>query len=154
MKRYLLIIFLIAGGAATTFSQNIEKIDGYYYKKGMLYSGAHTEYSSNGRKSMELNILNGLEHGKMELYYENGALKEHREYNEGKKTGIWTTWDEDGTKVAEASYINDVKHGAWYVWSGEGVMLYEMHYTEGAKTGTWKQWNERGELISERTFTK
>jgi antitoxin component YwqK of YwqJK toxin-antitoxin module len=151
MKKVLVSIIIILF-SITAFTQEFKYENGLYYKKGMLYTGTHTEYHGNGKLSIELNVRNGLEHGNVDFYFETGAKKEHREFNDGKKTGIWVIWDENGAKVAEASYKDDLKDGDWYVWNNQGIMLYEMHYTIGKKTGMWRQWDETGKLIMEREY--
>lgn len=143
---FLLLINIVV------FAQNLEIRDGLYYKKGMLYTGTHIEYFENGNKSLVLNIRDGLEHGSLEYFYPSGIQKEYREYNDGKKTGIWITWNEAGVKIAEAGYKDDIKDGAWYVWDNKGTMLYEMHYTLGKKSATWRQWDENGKLTMEKVF--
>jgi antitoxin component YwqK of YwqJK toxin-antitoxin module len=149
-KITLLIIALIT--VTSLQAQDLEKTNGLYYKKGMLYSGLHTEYYPTGQILMELNVLNGQEHGAAQFYHENGKLKEYREYNQGKKTGTWVTYDDDGNKIAEAGYVDGIKHGPWFIWNSDGKLLYEMNYTAGRKTGTWKQWDDAGTLIMEKTF--
>jgi hypothetical protein len=151
MKKSLLLLFIFFI-AAGSFGQKLEVVDGRYYKRGMLYSGTHIEHYSNGKDSMLMNILNGCENGPMELYFPSGARMEHREYNNGKKTGIWLTWDEKGTKIGEASYLDGIKNGTWYIWNSQGILLYEMHYLDGTKTGIWKQWDDKGKLLMERAY--
>lgn len=152
MKQIIILIFSLSF-AVSAFAQNLEKTNGLYYKQGMLYSGLHTEYFPSGTVSMKFNVLNGQPHGVTEIFYESGQQKEHREYNQGMKTGTWITWDENGVKIAEAGYADDVKEGPWYVWNSKGVMLYEMHYTAGVKSSVWRQWNDEGTLIMEKEFT-
>jgi len=151
MKNTLVsILFLVIGFSA--FSQTLEYENGLYYKKGMLYTGTHTEYHSNGKLSIELNVRNGREHGQVNFYFPSGIKKEHREFSDGKKNGTWITWNETGVKIAEAGYQDDIKHGEWFVWDNKGLLLYEMHYTLGKKSGTWRQWDETGKLTMERVF--
>jgi len=152
MKNNLIITLCFLCLSFQAFSQELEMKEGRYFKKGMLYSGTHTEYFENGLVSLELNIRNGLEHGALDYYFSNGVQKEHREYRDGKKHGTWITWNEQGIRMAEASYYQDVKDGTWFVWNPQGVLLYEMHYQNGLKTGTWRQWNEEGILVMERNY--
>ena len=151
MKRLFLLTTILLLGVST-FAQNLEYKDGRYYKKGMLYTGMHTEHHENGAVSVELNISNGLEHGSVQYYYPTGIKKEYREYNEGKKNGLWITWNEEGVKIAEASYKSDIKDGPWNIWNSSGVKLYEMNYSNGAKSGIWRQWDENGTLVMERNY--
>lgn len=151
MKKVLISIFLIVFGVSA-FAQGLNYVNGLYFKKDMLYTGTHIEYFENGKISLELNVRNGLEHGNVDFYFPSGIKKEHREFNDGKKTGIWITWDEDNVKIAEAGYQDDIKDGNWNVWDNNGVILYEMHYTMGKKSGIWRQWDETGRQVMERVF--
>jgi antitoxin component YwqK of YwqJK toxin-antitoxin module len=153
MKKVLISVILMVFGVSA-FAQELKYENGLYFKKDMLYTGTHIEYFEDGKISLELNVKNGFEHGNVDYYYTSGSKKEHREYYEGKKTGIWITWNEDNVKLAEAGYKDDVKDGNWFVWDNKGMLLYEMHYVMGKKTGTWRQWDESGKLIMERDFGK
>ncbi len=149
-KIFLTGAFLIISLAL--FSQNLEYKDGHYYKKGMLYTGVHTEYYENGKPKIERHIVNGVEDGEVVVYFKNGRKQELRAYKEGQKDGTWITWNADGVKTAIANYQNNKKDGDWYVWNDEGVLLYEMHYKKGEKTGEWRMYNANGELVNKRKY--
>jgi hypothetical protein len=110
MKKQLIIILFILS-ASVAFSQEIENIGGKYYKKGMLYSGVHTEYYTNHTPKTILNISNGVLEGTVTTFFPNGTKQELRSFKNGNKDGVWITWNETGRKTAQAEYKNNLKHG-------------------------------------------
>ncbi len=151
MNKMLLFFCLILAGFMAK-AQKPELVNGLYYKNSMLYTGTYEEHHPNGRLLIVQQIRNGQEHGNVDLYYAGGTPQEHREFNNGMKTGVWLKWNEAGILVAEAGYQNNLKHGTWIIRNDKGVKLYEMHYTEGRKSGIWQQWNELGEPVMERNY--
>ena len=69
MKKSLLIISLLFL-SLLSFSQDIVNIDGKYFKKGMLYSGTHTEYFENNNPKTVLTISNGVLDGNVTTFFE------------------------------------------------------------------------------------
>ncbi len=128
MKKIFLIVSFVFI-SLSSFSQDIVNINGKYFKKGMLYSGIHTEFYENNKPKTVLTISNGLLDGTVTTFFENGMKQEIRSYKNGMKDG-----------------------GDWYIWTIDGKPLYELHYKMGIKTGTWRVYDESGKLVSERTF--
>ena len=139
MNKMLLFFCLILAGFMAK-AQKPELVNGLYYKNSMLYTGTYEEHHT----PVFMPLLNSRCSG--------GTPQEHREFNNGMKTGVWLKWNEAGILVAEAGYQNNLKHGTWIIRNDKGVKLYEMHYTEGRKSGIWQQWNELGEPVMERNY--
>ena len=55
---------------------------------------------------MEENYKNGLKHGKLTWYYENGQIEREGFYIKGKRVGVFFEYNEDGT-VKRARTYND-----------------------------------------------
>lgn len=95
MRSIILLIF----AAILPFwvsSQELTRMDGKFYKNGMLYTGTHIEYYDNGHRKSEQSFKNGLYDGKSVFYFENGQVKEERHYQEGRKHGCWLTFNLQG----------------------------------------------------------
>ena len=155
IERWQVIVLILAVAllsANFSHAQELEDVDGFYYKKGMLYTGTHTEYYENGNVKIEMNIKNGLKDGTVTTYFEDGSTKEKSSYKEGLKHGEWVDWNASGTKIALAYFLNDKKDGDWFVWNDKGFLLYEMHYKKGKKVGEWKMYDDDGKLKDVRKY--
>ena len=78
MRRAGIIITFLCVLVLQSFSQDIKLIDGYYYKKDMLYTGKHIESYENGKPKLVMYIHNGLKDGLVISYYENGIQAEQK----------------------------------------------------------------------------
>lgn len=153
-KKYLLIAVVFAFSVSLVYAQEQEwqYRDGHLFKNGMLFTGIYTEQYENGAPKIIHNIKDGMEHGKVTVYHQNGKISEERKYNMGAKDSIWISWNEEGVKIAEAGWKNGLKHGFWYVWDDKGVKRYEMYYRKGKKDGSWYMWDENGTLVNKRNY--
>jgi len=69
-------------------------------------------YWPNGQLKRSVAFLNGLRHGKDEIWNEEGLLVDTAEFKEGKPVGIHRRFGDDGTKIEEVEYFAD---GTFYV---------------------------------------
>ncbi len=152
MKRVIFLITLFTTIVVQGFSQELEYIDGHFYKKGMLYTGEHIEYFENGNPKFMRNIKNGLLHKQMLVFDEDSIKLEQHSYKEGVKDGTWINWDKNGVKIAVANYKDGKKNGEWFIWDSQANLLYDMHYKNGKKSGVWKKYDSSGTLISKRRY--
>ena len=73
-----------------------------------------------------------VEHGRYELFYDNGQLMTVVNYQHGKKSGTTTTYYEwIKTKNHESEYLDGRQHGRSRWWSPEGKLLYESKWRDG-----------------------
>lgn len=151
MKK-IIVFSIILFFSMVTLAQDIEIINGKYYKAEMLYTGVHKEYYETGELLSTIHIVNGDIDGEQEIFFQSGKKKELRSYDEGLKDGTWIKWNEDGIKIAEANYRIDLKHGEWKIWDDNGVLRYEMYYRKGKKTGTWIMYDENGEETGRKKY--
>ena len=152
MKRILLItgiciLFLNAANA-----QEINEVDGIYYKNGQLYTGEYISRYDNGMVKMTAKISEGKKEGIVQVFFENGQLNEIRSYKNNQMDGTWEMYNIYKVKVSVANYKNGLKHGEWIIYDDKGTLLYEMEYTDGLKSGTWKKFDNAGKLVSERKY--
>jgi antitoxin component YwqK of YwqJK toxin-antitoxin module len=152
MKKLLVLLGFFALIITATKAQNIEEIDGIFYKNSEIFTGTYINFYTENQIKSEVKIRKGEKHGKTNIYFENGNLNEIRSYKHNAMHGKWTMFNEHGIKVSIARYKNGNKHGKWTIWNDYGNLLYELEYANGKKAGVWKKYDEQGKLISERKY--
>ena len=151
MKKLLFLSLLLFNIVA--YGQIIEDENGMFFdSEKNPFSGNYTEYFKDGNVRIELQIKNGLKHGKVFIYNTIGDTLEIHSFYKGMKHGTWETRIPPAQKIGIANYKNDLKNGIWIIWDENGVKRYEMHYLAGKKSGTWYMWSEDGKLISKKNF--
>lgn len=152
MKKIILItgIFILFLNAAR--AQEINEVDGIYYKNGQLYTGEFTSRYDNGMVKMTAKISEGKKEGIVQIFFENGQLNEIRSYKNNLMDGTWEIYNIYKVKVSVANYKDGLKHGQWLIFDDKGTLLYDMEYSAGQKSGTWKKYDETGKLTSERKY--
>ncbi len=153
MKRLINILAIIVIGATTSWGQIIEGDDGMYYASNYEpYNGEYTEQYENGSTRIEMNLVEGVKEGFVNLYFDNGNLNEIRSYKNGMMDGKWETYNIANVKIAEANYKNNKKHGQWLIWDDNGTLRCEMYYDKDKKIGNWSRWDENGKLIETKEY--
>jgi len=152
MKKIILItgICILFLNAAT--AQEINEVDGIYYKNSQLYTGEFTSRYDNGMVKMTAKISEGKKEGIVQIFFENGQLNEIRSYKNNLMDGTWEIYNIYKVKVSVANYKDGLKHGQWLIFDDKGTLLYDMEYSAGQKSGTWKKYDETGKLTSERKY--
>lgn len=149
-----LVIAVLAVTSNALAQQKVTEKTVYYDQDDNLYTGNYIERYPNGKKRIEISILNGLPNGKTILYFENGKINEVRMFKRGLKDGVWETFNIEEVKTAEAGYRNDKKEGKWLIWDEKGVLRFEMHYRDNERIGVWKTWDAQGNLIQSKDYSK
>ena len=109
-------------------------VDGKYFNpSGEPFTGSATIESNEGDVTsvQEIEVVNGLLHGTVRYFNQEGTLTEVGNYSLGLKNGQWLQWT---------------------VWDEAGVKRYHMVYSQGKKVDTWKMWDEHANLVSERIY--
>lgn len=105
-------------------------IENYLYEKGKISSITTTLnfkdirnrfYYPNGEINFEVNLLDGVYHGKFISYHPNGVIRSKVNYKNGKQHGDWSTFYESGNlkslmtyndgKVVDKSLVNYYESG-------------------------------------------
>ena len=62
-----------------------------------------------GRLKLVKHYKNGVVHGKIIYYWDNGEIRLTGQYENMIRTGIWKTYDTDGSLIVEENYNTDGK---------------------------------------------
>jgi antitoxin component YwqK of YwqJK toxin-antitoxin module len=152
MKKIILITGICILFLNAAKAQEIQEIEGVYFKDGQLYTGEFTSRYENGMVKMTAKIVAGKKEGIVQIFFENGQLNEIRSYKNNLMDGTWEMYNIYKIKVSVANYKDGLKHGKWMIYDDKGTLLYDMEYNNGEKTGTWKKFDETGKLVSERKY--
>ena len=63
-----------------------------------------------GRVKVLKHYKNGLVHGKIIYYWDNGQIRLIGQYNDMKRAGIWKTYDSNGKIILEENYNNPTQN--------------------------------------------
>jgi len=134
------------------------------YNLGMK-NGKWTSLDSSLTEEIESNWYNGIQkgfvsHNKIERkkddtiktivngekteWYSNGKIKSQKQYNNGKKHGIWNYWYSNGNKRLMSSYFNNKKDGNWVYYYSDGDVRESIVYSKDRKSGKKNIWYLNG----------
>jgi antitoxin component YwqK of YwqJK toxin-antitoxin module len=156
----------------------LRKLRADNFKDGKMH-GLSTEWYENGQKSLERNLIYGMEQGSWIRWYKDGTQALIATYKDGKQVGLSRAWYENGRRKSEISY-KDGKVVTIVVWKpngekcpvtnvkgGNGVeaeytengikpnrFSYSYKYKNGKKS--WRNscviWHENGQMRREVSF--
>ncbi len=88
----------------------------------------------------------GMLHGERRYYWENGAPKERRYFNQGEKEGDYEAWWSNGQKQLHYFFKDGEYQGELKEWNPEGFLTRIMNYDNGHESGVQKWWYDSGEI--------
>jgi len=102
-----------------------------YYSNGQLYR--HEYYKDN--------ISIGNEEGECKWWLEDGQLRLHGWYKDGKRHGEWKEWYSNGQIELHCFYNEGYLSGLYKAWQKTGQLIDELNYRNGLRQGYAKCWN-------------
>ncbi|CAL2083337.1 toxin-antitoxin system YwqK family antitoxin [Tenacibaculum sp. 190524A05c] len=96
-------------------------------------------YFSDGKRVFsEENYDNGVLHGVVKNYYDNGNVTEETHYKEGKKHGTSKIYTENGVLIEDVNYENGKLNGEGKYFDIKGVIKEKGMYKDGERFGKWE----------------
>jgi hypothetical protein len=74
----------------------------------------------------------GKKDGSAQAWYENGAVKWQKSYDDGDKKGTWRLFYLDGKPWIVVNYVNDKLSGTVQVWDKSGGEPKEAQFKDGS----------------------
>ena len=105
------------------------------------FTGVWKIYREDGRVSEEMEVSNGIRHGRFVTWHEEGPKASEGYFNHGKPHGKLRLWYEDGLRRNQTSYKEGLEHGKSTNWDWHGNLLSVT-------------WHYRGRLVSKEEFEK
>ena len=80
-------------------------------QKNIKKNGYHRIISQKtGRIKLVKHYKNGLVHGKIVYYWDNGQIRLTGQYEKMRRIGTWKHYDHDGTLICEENYDQKTRH--------------------------------------------
>jgi uncharacterized protein len=109
-------------------------------------------YYSNGQKSREMEIVNGLFENKYTIYYPNGKILRDSGYKNDRNEGIEYKYYSDGKIKEESNYSYGELNGITKKYHENGQLKEVSEYLNNEKNGSSKYYNTLGKLIKEEKY--
>lgn len=95
------------------------------------------KFDANGTLVFQVEVLDGVPHGKYVDYYASGAIRETRTYSHGLLHGESFRYSEKGSIIAHAMYENNLKMGTWKIMSDFSPETIVLTYENGIRTNAY-----------------
>jgi antitoxin component YwqK of YwqJK toxin-antitoxin module len=96
-------------------------------------------YFADGKRVFsEENYVDGVLHGVVKNYYDNGNLTEETYYKDGKKHGTSKIYTESGILIEDVNYENGKLNGLAKYFDIKGVIKEKGMYADGERKGKWE----------------
>lgn len=102
-------------------------IESTHFVNGIKHGNLAGWYE-NGQKWFEFGYLDGKEHGKNKNWYKNGQLKSEYNCVNNQLCGEAKSWYENGQLKKKKNYVNSMLHGNFEKWNRYGDLLFEHWY--------------------------
>ena len=122
--------------------------------KTKLKEGLHeTFFTDNNGKCEESNYKSGVLRGEQIFYYENGQVRERRNFDEtGSFTGVFKSYFETGHLKSEGQYTNGAMDGKWKFFYKSGNIKEIIFYKNNVENGPFIEYHENGKIAAEGTY--
>jgi len=135
--------------------KSLKSVNGVVFQHNETFTGIiYTLYPDTQDTADITGYLNGREHGIWKKFYPNGKLQQQREFDQGKKTGVYVGWWENGNKKISYLFDNDEYNGLCKEWNAEGKLIKEMNYKNGYEDGPQKMFYDNGKVRSNYVIIK
>jgi antitoxin component YwqK of YwqJK toxin-antitoxin module len=91
------------------------------------------EYYTNGKVKYEIDLIDGIRHGEMISYYEDGSVKGRSNFKNGLLSGIARGYDSlTGHQLTEYNYVSNKRNGKFREFYLDGSIKLVGFFKEGA----------------------
>ena len=151
MKKNVLILIMFLLTLTSCGKERIEDMSKLELRDGKIYvigenkpyTGTFIKKFENGNLREERNYKNGLRHGEFKTYF-NGQLALIDTYKNGQKDGAHKSYYENGNLRTEATYRKGKNDGVSRMYYENGQLWRELKYKNGEKIAPTKWYDENG----------
>ncbi|MFC1661910.1 toxin-antitoxin system YwqK family antitoxin [Gemmatimonadota bacterium] len=143
MKRLLASVALVSVFSGCTepdpvdLNNLIREGDRFVQVPGEPYSGPVFRLHENRQVAMEGTLKDGVFHGPLSAFNEEGQLMVEMNYEEGVESGSYVEYWGNGQRKREAYLVNGEWDGPHRLFSAEGEITSEGRYANGERCGLW-----------------
>lgn len=98
--------------------------------KGKPFTGIGLDLYENGKTKFEIEMVEGLKHGKSKGFSEEGILTSESHYKDDKLNGRFKVFNKKGIIKREGSFIDDKKEGIHKEYNDVGVLVGSLTYKD------------------------
>jgi antitoxin component YwqK of YwqJK toxin-antitoxin module len=122
--------------------------------KTKLKEGLHeTFFTENGGKCEQSNYKSGILRGEQIFYFENGQVRERRNFDEnGSFTGVFKSYYDNGHLKSEGQYDNGAMDGKWKFFYKSGNIKEIIFYKNNVENGPFIEYHENGKIAADGTY--
>jgi len=120
------------------------------YKNGLI-DGENNYYYLNGKKSSQMNFVDGKETGVSKFYDIEGRLKTEYEIRNDSLNGYYLNYD-DGILSSFYSYENGKLNGAGYGYHKNGKISLDSYYKDDSPVGVFIYYDQDGIVYQKDTY--
>ena len=127
-----------------------ERMGGFWMYNDKKFTGTITSYSPNGNIKKTFSVYKGKKEFSEKAYFNNGKLKYHYKYLNGKKEGVAFMWHNDSLNhlLSETNYKNGKLHGTQKKWYATGQIFKIRNMKMGTEEGIQQAFRKNGALYS------
>ena len=134
----------------------IYQADGTYQVGNKVDGEQHGKwqlFDQEGILLEEMNFKNGLMHGLIRQFNDDGILTNEINFKNGESNGILKVYHLNGNIAEEGNLIADnKKDGLWKYYFEDGTLQHEGHFKNAVQEGKWKHYHPNGNLQFEGTY--
>jgi antitoxin component YwqK of YwqJK toxin-antitoxin module len=152
-RSYLIVLFVLglvgasrkeeATVAQSSSSNPNVRTEEHRNAQGVLISTEGFYIDKRGKKVL---------HGPKIVWFDNGRKSQEVQYVDGKMHGSQIEWNRFGDRILEGTWDQDQRVGTWTGWHLHGKKASECTYKKGLIVGSKRYWNNRGKLIREDRY--
>ncbi|MCC5907024.1 MAG: toxin-antitoxin system YwqK family antitoxin [Balneolaceae bacterium] len=113
---------------------------------GNLLNGVGYSRYATGQTRINVPFRQGVPHGKIEYFFENGQLMMRGNLKDGVYAGIREWYYENGQLRWIEFYNDGYEDGLWEGYYENGQLSWKGTYKDGEKEGLWEEYHENGKL--------
>lgn len=118
--------------AAGTAAKAIEEVQP---EVGAMKLDCDTIFYLDGSVAQIISKKNGIRHGEVSSYWQNGSMRAHANYVEGKVHGTARQWYRSGALFKELNYEHGIESGSQKAWRENGVLYANYVAKDGRHYG-------------------
>ncbi|RUT73016.1 toxin-antitoxin system YwqK family antitoxin [Ancylomarina longa] len=126
------------------------------YEKGFhewaVEDGVCTEFYPSGNKKKQFEFKNGVQHGKVQMWREDGSLLRSYTAINQLANGNYKEYLADESLSFAVNFLNDTLHGLATYYYPNGKISQKGTFKSGLKYGKWQYFSEKGENVGSEMY--
>jgi Tfp pilus assembly protein PilF len=129
-------------------TRQMERKDGVWHFRNVVYNGKFIDYYYSGKKEGEGVLKNGTIEGLRTRYHRNGNISSERNYIAGIANGLGKEYYEDGS-LKQKGYFNAGKEDrVWEVFFPNGQVKQRSNFKDGEMNGETTVYYSTGKILA------